>query len=172
MWKSNLPPELEALNQLCTNSIHTLDEQAQSLTKTVANWCLQDRHVEEWMAKSANEASCTSQLGELDGLVDELAFSCQVFDRYVALIQGHSPHTTIQELHPEWTWKYASLERYLTTQQLQSALALAHPVQIVLGTPSSFGGGRCSIFVHASLGTCRVHTKHPSDWDGRPFHYQ
>jgi hypothetical protein len=135
MWKSNLPPELEALNQLCTNSIHTLDEQAQSLTKTVANWCLQDRHVEEWMAKSANEASCTSQLGELDGLVDELAFSCQVFDRYVALIQGHSPHTTIQELHPEWTWKYASLERYLTTQQLQSALALAHPVQIVLGTP-------------------------------------
>jgi hypothetical protein len=131
-----------------------VDEQAQTMTQTVATWFLQDTRLEDyWMAKSASEESCINQLGELDGVVEQLAFCCQVFDRYIELVhpqvdrQAHpgvvesnssnssSGTVILQQMHPEWTWKYASMERYLTTQQLQSALHLASPVQIVVGTP-------------------------------------
>jgi hypothetical protein len=140
VWRSNLPNEMQAVRQLCTASISILDEQAQSLTKTVATWFLEDRKVDEWIAKGAQEntqnSSLDIDLAELDGLVEEMAFCCQVLARYVALIEDHTDQTSIgQELQPEWTWKYASLERYLTTQQWQSALELATPVHIVLGTP-------------------------------------
>ena len=135
-WKRNLPPELQNLDQMCTKSIHILDEQAQSLTQTVATWCFEDRNIEEWMSKSAtNDASPTDDTADLDALLDDMAFSCQVFDRYVELVEDYSQIKTIKDdLHPEWTWKYAALERYLTTQQLSSALHLAKPVNIVMGT--------------------------------------
>ena len=139
LWKSNLPPHLIHLQQLCQSAIRTLDEQAQNLTKTVATWFLEDRRVDDkWMPKSANETPCSNnQLAELDAVVEELAFCCQVFDHYidlsmqagqgVVIVKNTTTTTTltntIQEMHPEWTWKYASLERYLTHQQLQSALA-------------------------------------------------
>eukprot|EP00980_Cylindrotheca_fusiformis_P004382 scaffold925_cov129-Cylindrotheca_fusiformis.AAC.35 len=134
MWKSNLPDDLKNLNKLCSEAIHRLDQQAQDLTKTVAEWCFEDRKIDEWMAKSANETPCQNDTAVLDALVDELSFSCQVFDRYISLLDEHSQEKTIRDLHPEWTWKYAALERYLTTQQTSSALKLAKPVQIVLGT--------------------------------------
>jgi hypothetical protein len=124
------------------------------MTKTVATWFLEDARIDEyWMAMSANEGSCLDKLSELDGVVEQLAFCCQVFDRYIELVypegqqEGQSSDvmnqknesktstTILQSMRPEWTWKYASMERYLTTQQLQSALNLASPVQIVVGTP-------------------------------------
>ncbi|KAL3934272.1 MAG: hypothetical protein SGBAC_009974 [Bacillariaceae sp.] len=135
MWKSGLPEDLTNLNLLCTECIKTLDQQAQSLTKTVAGWCFEDRKIDEWMTKSANETRCLDDTSELDSLVDELAFCCQVFARYIELLDDHSTETIIKDLHPEWTWKYASLERYLTTQQTLVAQQMAKPVQIVLGTP-------------------------------------
>mmetsp|Transcript_11219 Transcript_11219/g.26962 ORF Transcript_11219/g.26962 Transcript_11219/m.26962 type:complete len:755 (-) Transcript_11219:21-2285(-) len=135
MWKSGLPEDLIDLNLLCTESIRILDEQAQTLTKTVAGWCFEDRKLDEWMTKSANETQSPSDTAELDTLVDELAFCCQVFARYIELLDNFSTEATIKDLHPEWTWKYASLERYLTTQQTLLALQMAKPVQIVLGTP-------------------------------------
>ncbi|CAJ1930907.1 unnamed protein product [Cylindrotheca closterium] len=134
MWKSGLPEDLIDLNLLCTESIKTLDGQAQSLTQTVAGWCFEDRKIDEWMTKSANETQCLNDTSELDTLVDELAFCCQVFARYIELLDNSSTETIIKDLHPEWTWKYASLERYLTTQQTLLALQMAKPVQIVLGT--------------------------------------
>jgi hypothetical protein len=146
LWKSNLPPEIP-LYGLCTKAIQVLDEQAQTLVQTVATWFLEDRQVDEWMAPSAqlsqdpDSSSSPSQpsashLAQLDGLVEELAFLCQVCARYIALVQGETLKTYVlaKELQPEWTWKYASLERYLATQQWQSALQLASPVSIVLGT--------------------------------------
>jgi hypothetical protein len=137
IWKCNLPDDdLENLHKLCQQAIQILDEQAQSLTKTVATWCLEDLSIDEWMAKSANETLCkNNEIAEVDSVVEELAFSCQVLDRYMGVVvEGHTQETTIKELLPELTWKYASLERYLTTQQVVSALTLAKPVQIVLGT--------------------------------------
>jgi hypothetical protein len=149
MWQRNIPDDFIPLQQLCTQTIATLDEQAQSLTQTVATWCMEDWHVDDvWMTKSAqNEASTPDEVAALDAMVEELAFACQVMDRYIALVvvggrgNGNSDTNTTQttnilvELHPEWTWKYASLEQYLTMQQLQSALSLANPVPIVVGTP-------------------------------------
>jgi len=87
-------------------------------------------------------------LSDLDAVVDQLAFSCQIFDRYIALVvndndndndtaKSHRSQTTtiLRELSPEWTWKYSSLERFLTTQQLRSALHPSNnsPVEIIVG---------------------------------------
>lgn len=142
MWKSQLPRQTEAptpIPTLCDSAVGIVDKQAQTLTQTVATWYTEDKRVDAfWMGKSADDTHCTpDELSELDTLVDELAFLCQIFDRYIALMASEKVEdtpTTICDLHAEWTWKYASLERYLTSQHMLSALQLAHPVQIVLGT--------------------------------------
>ena len=139
MWKSNLPPEFSDLHELCTKSVSVLDEQAQTLSQRVITWCIEDLKVDDWIAASSdNKNEDATLLGQLDGVVEEVAFMCQVLDRYISLMNGFGSHDTttpvIQQLHPELTWKYASLERYLTTKQWKSALALANPVQIVMGT--------------------------------------
>ena len=168
-WMFSLPPPplagggepvnplVEAIRKLCGDSVAILDEQAQALTKTVSDWFWVDRKVDEWMAKSNqaehdNSSSDNNDnnngmgdnhklyLGELDGLVEEMAFVCQVLARYQVLVQDVPPAacklqvTIAQELSPEWTWKYSSLERFLATQQWKSALTMATPVNIILGT--------------------------------------
>jgi len=157
MWRSNLPPP-SALFKLCTSSITTLDDQAQSLAKTVAMWFMEDSRVDEyWMVEmstvennhedylSSNEREIDIDLSDLDSLVDQLAFCCQIFDRYIKLVvkenesysedDSRTRTTVLQEITPEWTWKYASLERFLTTQQLRSALHPTNntPVEIIVG---------------------------------------
>jgi hypothetical protein len=161
-----LPPQ-SALYKLCTQSIQTLDDQAQSLANTVATWFMEDSQINEyWMVQmsggennnnynnheesyaSSSDRITDIDLGDLDSVVDRLAFCCQIFDRYIQLVvkenenynnnNDSAPTTTttiLQQLHPEWTWKYASLERYLTTQQLRSALHPNNnfPVEIVVG---------------------------------------
>lgn len=151
MWRSNLPP-ISALFELCSRSIRTLDDQAQSLAKTVTNWFTEDSQIDEyWMVQMTSSennheeySSATDiDLGVLDSVVDRLAFSCQIFDRYIELvikenvkyIQDNNPMTILQEMLPEWTWKYATLERFLTTKQLLSALHQNNniPVEIIVG---------------------------------------
>ena len=131
-WKEALPPE-SSVSTLCTTSIQILNQQTQTLVKTIANWFLDDKKVEQWMQQANNTAQILT-LAELDALVEEMAFSCQLMARYTALISDSSVSTIEQELLPEWTWKYASLERFLGVQQLQSALQLATPVDIVIGS--------------------------------------
>jgi hypothetical protein len=151
MWRSNLPP-ISALFELCSRSIRTLDDQAQSLAKTVTNWFTEDSQIDEfWMVQMTSsennheEYSSTTDidLGVLDSVVDRLAFSCQIFDRYIELvikenekyIQENYPTTILQEMLPEWTWKYATLERFLTKKQLLAALHPNNniPVEIIVG---------------------------------------
>jgi len=156
MWRSNLPP-FSALFQLCSRSIKTLDEQAQSLTKTVATWFMEDSQIDDfWMVQMTlgddNNGDFSSasaggkpdiDLGGLDNVVDRLSFCCQIFDRYIELVvkenenftEGKDANTTMQEMLPEWTWKYASLERFLTKKQLMSALQPINnlPVEIIVG---------------------------------------
>ena len=176
-WRSNLPPPpsppaidstngssndhgitedpiCHAVRRMCDKAIATLDEQAQSLTKTVATWMLEDRHVDAWMNRQSAESTdhdnkLKMDLNELDALVEELAFACQVLARYVALVEPSSSLVTsnsgasttaenvtifTSELQPELNWKYASLERYLVLKQWRAALDIANPVRIVLGT--------------------------------------
>lgn len=153
MWRSNLPP-VSALFELCSRSIRTIDDQAQSLAKTVANWFMEDSQIDEyWMFQMTSSENNHEEftpanrktdidLGGLDNVVDRLAFCCQIFDRYKELVinedenySNDNPTTIIQEMLPEWTWKYASLERFLTTKQLQSALHPDNniPVEIIVG---------------------------------------
>ena len=142
MWKAQLPTSEELrtpIHDLCENAIAIIDKQAQTLTQTVGAWFIEDKRVDTfWMGKSADETPCGSdELSELDCLVDEVAFLCQIFDRYLSLMNSERRDDTpaiIRDLHSEWTWKYASLERYLASQHMLSALRLSHPVQIVLGT--------------------------------------
>ena len=138
-WSDALPPE-SATSRLCTSSIQVLHEQTCLLVKSVCDWFLQDKNVDQWMQQQQlqHEMACKVDLPELDALVEEMAFCCQVMERYTALIADSSlatSNSTIQkELLPEWTWKYAALERFLGVQQLQSALGLATPVDIVIGS--------------------------------------
>ena len=154
LWKTNLPSDIP-LYKLCCDSIAILDEQAQTMSTTVAEWFFEDRLIDEWIAKGAaqeesstyqNTSTSRANLAELDAIVEDLAFLCQIISRYNALLDdGGATDTSLsdsksatnnklKQLHPEWTWKYASLERFLTTQQLQSALDLATPVSIIVGT--------------------------------------
>ena len=174
VWQSQLPPTwpcenglVESIRRLCQGTIPVLDEQTQVLVKTVSDWFWQDKPVDAYLQDSAQEPEASklmsaAELGALDGLVEEMGFSCHVQARYVALVASwteetkdgengsgggggggggtHAPptmpllaQTLEKELLPEWTWKYASLERYLAVKQWQAALAVCQPVQIVLG---------------------------------------
>jgi hypothetical protein len=135
LWKSNLTAEIP-VHQMCHATITILNEQAQSLVKTVSDWFFEDKRLDEWMEQTVDPQRANVDLAELDGLVEEMAFSSQVLARYNALMQQEntSQNTIEQELLPEWTWKYASLERFLGMQQWKSALALATPVNIVVGS--------------------------------------
>lgn len=155
-WKVNLPPVavgepimVAHIRKLCQMAIEVLDEQAQSLVKTVAEWYCEDRPIDEWMKRSAeleavngdddlNRHQRQLELAILDSLVEEMAFSCQVMARYQSLLLGaegiQSQTVICHQILPEWTWKYAALERFLAMQQWKSALEFAAPVQIVLGT--------------------------------------
>lgn len=154
LWRSNLPPQ-SALFNLCTRSIETVDEQAQSLAKTVAMWFIEDAKIDEyWMAQMnavennidgylPSDDTVDIDLADLDTVVDRLAFCCQIFDRYIELVvkenetlcEERNASKMLQEIAPEWTWKYASLERFLTTQQLRSALHPSNnmPIEIIVG---------------------------------------
>ena len=152
LWLIHLPPDEGERNemqtwlaQLCRDSIQTLNSQAQELSQTISTWFWEDRPMEEWMNRTTSmegEGLNQTQLAVLDGLVEEMAFACQVHARYLALFSDTADTLTLQletttlqdQLLPEFTWKYASLERYLALQQWQSAVAFAIPVPIVMGT--------------------------------------
>jgi hypothetical protein len=154
-WQINLPLDIESpivtdIRRLCVDAVGTIDEQAQELVKKVSDWFWEDRPIDDWMRRSVNDGSGDDnpyeqhhergrrELAILDALVEEMAFCCQVQARYQSLIQGLSQQkgqeTIGNELLPEWTWKYATLECYLAMQQWRSALELATPVHIVMGT--------------------------------------
>lgn len=157
-WKFSLPspsseepPIVTSIRRLCRDAISTVDEQTQQLVKRVSDWYWEDRSIEEWMKKSAEmgegigDHSHTDrdrlqrELSILDGLVEEMAFSCQLLARYEnlmePLVDELATKSRLQtELLPEWNWKYATLERFLAMRQWQSALENATPVRIVLGT--------------------------------------
>jgi hypothetical protein len=138
MWKTALPEQTVDLRTMCDKAIEVLDEQAQTLVKTVSDWFWTDRKVDEWMNKVAatdsGDSSAAVDLVELDALVEEMAFASQLLARYQSLLKDVTCSTLVeQELLPEWTWKYACLERFLGRQQWKSALNMACPVSIVMG---------------------------------------
>jgi hypothetical protein len=152
------------LRDLCRRASTTVDEQAASLVVTIAGWMADDCRIDEWMERSARGGSVIGSYGNenvggdvdknegqpqavaptpaaLDGLVEELAFACHAVRRYLALVHGAVAAETgtaksdpLLELLQEWTWKYAALERYLALLNWRSALDVAQPTPLVLGT--------------------------------------
>jgi hypothetical protein len=141
----------------CTGASRIVHEQAALLVETVASWMADDHTIDEWMGRSASggheaggdvSQTGSSSLQGLDGLVEELAYSCHVVRRYLVLVRdlvesdtdssGAAQHTAppspLETLLHEWTWKYASLERHLAVQNWHAALDVAQPTTLVLGT--------------------------------------
>ena len=135
IWKANLNDD-DPLYQMCHAAVVVLDKQAQLLTKTVSDWFWEDKQVNEWMHQTTDLHQAKIDIVALDELVEEMAFCCQVLARYHDLMHEEKAIQLIieHELLPEWTWKYASLERFLAIQQWKSALSLATPVTIVVGS--------------------------------------
>jgi hypothetical protein len=139
---SDKDPLVSVIQAVCVESIQILDNQAQTIVKTLSDWFWVDQpQAETWMQQSIDSTTVhldPTELGRLDGLVEEMAFGCKVQARYSAFLESTSlaglQSTIASQLLPEWTWKYAALERFLATQQWQSALLLAAPVHIVIGT--------------------------------------
>jgi COG4 transport protein len=169
------------IQQLCYETIRILNHQTQILVKTVTDWLLEDRHIDTyWMTlfnttidveqnhtrsmhdkdishsskrmPSAKKLLPRSHLISLDGLLEELSYSCQILDRYRTLIQSYyesknpcsvdvvtnsssnSVHDSItQVVIPQYVHTYTSLECLFALQQWQSALKHAAPITIVLG---------------------------------------
>ena len=141
------------VGQLCHDAIVTLDEQAQTLVRTVSDWFWQDRPVDPLLRQAAAGAEPNSHhhsdpqfLSRLDALVQEMADMCRILERYQHLQaavrwEDQSPannnnSNTIAELLQEWTLKYGALERYLTLEQCRTAWQeeAATPVVLVVGT--------------------------------------
>lgn len=142
MWSDSLPPS-SSLWQLCYKSIQVVDEQAQDLVKKISDWFWVDRKVDDWVQQQAeSNPNQDIDLPTLDRLVDEMSFSCQVMARYDSLMDPYKANFSRKEseiiekeLLPEWTWKYAMLERFLAVKHLHSAWSVATPVNIVMGQP-------------------------------------
>lgn len=132
-WKEAVPPETP-IAKLCDMTTDVLNDQAQTLVKTISDWFLKDKKIDEWMQQAADTGTQSMDLATLDALVEEMAFGSQVMARYISLIPV-SESTIEREILPEWTWKYSALERFLGVQQMHSALNLATPVNIVMGLP-------------------------------------
>jgi hypothetical protein len=141
----------------CSGASLIVHEQATLLVETVASWMADDHNIDEWMGKSASgnggggddSSTGSSSLQGLDGLVEELAYSCHVVRRYLVLVrdlvesdtdssgdgpQPTAPPSPLETLLHEWTWKYASLERHLAVQNWHAALDVTQPTTLVLGT--------------------------------------
>ena len=148
----------ESLYTMCQQSIDILNEQTQTLVRTMTDWFYEDRKslMNCCIQFGNNElelplASVPILLGHLNAMVDEMAYMAQILERYQTLIvASQQQHQTLQttmlseristinkEILPEWIWQYSTYERILALQQWQmsiSASGSAIPVCIVIGT--------------------------------------
>lgn len=127
MWKQGLPEEVP-LFAMIDKSIQVLDEQAQKLTSRIIEWFNEDRKIQSWLERESQLN--LEQLSQLDKIVDELAFLCQLLTQYISLYDSKGDISST--LAQESTWKYASLERLLAVKQYENALTVACPIQIVI----------------------------------------
>ena len=149
-WRDALAPQSEndndicsLLQQLCQESIETLDNEAQTLAVTVGSWFGPDqRGVAALDHTNSNGKDATkSDLLSIESSLEEMAFLCQVISRYclfseqtlVGIKDGANDHFKLQNLLTEQSLHYSTLETRLATLQFNQALSLASPQLIELG---------------------------------------
>jgi len=114
------------LLQMCNLTIATLHKEAQNLSKSVGEWFLLD---------TANISA------PLDSNLDEMAFICQVLHRYTSFTnqlssnQDDDNDNSILSQHlAEQILQYTINETKLISSNIERAIELAQPVQIIMGT--------------------------------------
>jgi hypothetical protein len=108
------------LLEMCQLTITTLHKEAQSLSKTVGEWFLTDTaHIET----------------PLDSNLDEMVFTCQVLHRYDEFTAPLPDDNSVLSQHlAEQILQYTTNETKLISTNVERAIELAQPVQIIMGT--------------------------------------
>jgi len=115
-----------SLLKMCNSTIDTLHKEASTLGKTVGEWFLADN-------------SHTATISVVDSNLDEMAFICQVLHRYEAFSRhlahdGESEGSSVLQQHlAEHIFLYSTAEAKLLSYNIETAIELAQPVQIVMG---------------------------------------
>lgn len=130
---------VRSLLKMCSDSVSVVDGQAQTIVETIVSWFWVDQPIDDWITRLADEnlSLDRAELGKLDALVEEMAFGAQVQARYSQFVKSANLNlndSLSEKILPEWTWKYATMERSLATTQWSYALSIAAPVSIVIDT--------------------------------------
>ncbi|GMI11973.1 hypothetical protein TrRE_jg9144 [Triparma retinervis] len=119
------------LLKCCAEAWRKVDQEAQTLAATVCKWMVADLGVSAWVERAGrNEGG--DDLGELDSLLEEVAFLCQVVCRYVRFVEDDENGTsTLGLLSKDHYQMYTTLECFHVKMSLDVALGLATPYNIV-----------------------------------------
>ncbi|GMI48630.1 hypothetical protein TrCOL_g7755 [Triparma columacea] len=119
------------LLECCTEAFRKVDLEAQTLAATVCKWMVADLGVSAWVERAGrNEGG--EDLGELDSLLEEVAFLCQVVCRYLRFIEDDEDgKSALGSLSKEHYKLYTTLECFHVKFSLGVALGLATPYNIV-----------------------------------------
>eukprot|EP00970_Alexandrium_tamarense_P007010 scaffold1229_cov193-Alexandrium_tamarense.AAC.12 len=153
-WRDAIVPSSDRnditnlLQQLCQESMNTLDIEAQTLAGTVGSWFGSDQRGISSLEQSPNVRSSQQamDLASMESSLDEMAFLCQVLSRYCLFSQqtvvreggssSISDSTKLHNLLTEQSLHYSTLETRLAALQFNQAVSLASPQLIELGRPS------------------------------------
>jgi len=114
------------LLEMCCTTTRVLHKEASNLGKTVGEWFL------------ADNADAAAPI--IDSNLDEMAFICQVLHRYEAFTKhlvndAKLGDNSVLEQHlAEHIFLYSTAESQLLSRNVETAIELAQPVQIVMGT--------------------------------------
>lgn len=125
------------LDELTISTIDIIHKEAEVLCGTVVKWILQDY--------DGIETEAEIDLEDMEDVVEELSFVCQVIQRYMTFITNThykddsnkniaKPYTSLQIHLQELSLHYSTAESVFLTSQFQRSVRLACPIEIVVHT--------------------------------------
>ena len=135
------------LLKCCGEAWRNVNQEAQTLAATVCKWMVADLGVSSWVERAGQRGGTEmdDDLGELDSLLDEVAFLCQVVCRYIRFVgdgdgegdgNGNGGASVLGLLGLEHRKTYSTLERFHVKSSVDVAMGLATPYNIVDGVHS------------------------------------
>jgi len=144
MWRNGMPDthsnnpadNSSSIRRMCDDTIAKLDGEAQTLANTVGGWFLEDHLISKWeemgLQRSAPGGGKDRDLVTLDRTIEEMSYLCQVMSRYLAFV-GAERDSALSLHLSELSLRYSTLETTLLQSNYDNALAIAKPIEIVLG---------------------------------------
>jgi len=143
----------ETLHRMTVETIQILHEEAQNLSSKVGQWFLNDHNNNSSSNNNNNakvsSASASASSPPLESHIDEMAFLCQVFQRYITFISNSNTNNynnynnidslstiTLEQHLVEHIFQYTSSEQDLIASNLRHAIHSHHatPVQMIIDT--------------------------------------